>query len=379
MEVKILDSIIHGPLKPWLIDIASTRRLSELVKAFKATTPKTNAELLSNLSALLIDYPTLHGMLSKEPRHRSQLQPLLFNSNLPNYSDGITQFYFTVIQGETVRIYNTILERSVGWTDLIDIQYQVGRILTNVQVLAKQVSLELKEQGYITPPDNSNDVVHFTLYFLKHSLIQLYFSIQKLFEPKLKQTTTLEDFYLIDLEESLTNLVPLESAEQTRCNVVESSKVRVSPTQTQIENLSEENIEIERIEIELRNFIIEKLQINSLQSYKQLVPHPLQEKVKESLGKEQKKNPALFNGHIADYVYHMQFLDLRDLETILIAKNNWINVADCFGTKENLAIEFNNLAGLRNPVRHSRNVDDISLLKGKAAIKWFKQQLKMAD
>ncbi len=184
---------------------------------------------------------------------------------------------------------------------------------------------------------------------------------------------------MIDLEEPLTNLVHLDSADQSIVELHEESATNVIPAQTQIENLSEENIEIERIEIELRKFIIEKLQINSLQSYKQVVPQPLQEKVKESVGKEQKKNPALVSSKIDDYGYHMQFLDLRDLETILIAKNNWVNVADCFGTKENLAIEFNNLAGLRNPVRHSRNVDDISLLKGKAAIKWFKLQLKMLE
>lgn len=379
MEVKILDSIIHGALKPWMIDATNTRRFNELVKASKATTPKTNAELLSKLSALLIDYPILQSILANEPQYSSQIQPLLFHSNLPNYKDGITQFYHIVITSESLRIYNTILEKSVACTELIDIRYQVGKILTNVRVLAKQVSKELIEQGYTTTPDSNSNVVHFTLYFLKHNLIQLYFSIQKHFESKLKQTTTLEDFYLIDLEESLTNLVPLQSGDQPMGKSVQGIAASSSSTSMQIEDLSEENIEIERIEIELRKFIIDKLQIKSLHDYKQVVPQPLQDKIKESVGKEQKKNPALVSSKIYDFEYHMQFLDLRELETILISKNNWPSVADCFGTKENLGIEFSNLAGLRNPVRHSRKVDEVSLLKGRAAIKWFKQQLKMPE
>lgn len=379
MEVKILDSIIHGALKPWMIDATNTKRFNELVKASKVTAPKTNAELLSKLSALLIDFPTLQNILINEPHYSSPIQPLLFHSNLPNYKDGITQFYYIIITSESLRIYNAILEQSVEWIELIDIRYQVGKILTNVRVLAKQVSLELIEQGYTTTPDSSSNVVHLTLYFLKHNLIHLYFSIEKHFESKLKQTTTLEDFYLIDLEESLTTLVSLQSGDQPMGKSTEGVTTSFASTPMQIENLSEENVEIERIEIELRKFIIDKLQINSLQDYKQVVPQSLQDKIKETVGKEQKRNPALVNSKINDFEYHMQFLDLRDLETILISKNNWGNVADCFGTKENLGIEFNNLAGLRNPVRHSRKVDDISLLKGKAAIKWFKQQLKMPE
>ena len=55
MEVKILDSIIHGDLKPWKINTTDTRRFTELVKAANAASPKTNAVLLSQLTALFAD------------------------------------------------------------------------------------------------------------------------------------------------------------------------------------------------------------------------------------------------------------------------------------------------------------------------------------
>ena len=55
MEVKVLDSIMHGVLKPWKLDTTNTRRFTELVKAAKAASPNTNAALLSQLTALLVD------------------------------------------------------------------------------------------------------------------------------------------------------------------------------------------------------------------------------------------------------------------------------------------------------------------------------------
>ena len=39
MEVKILDSIIHGDLKPWKINTTDTRRFTKLVKAVNQLHP----------------------------------------------------------------------------------------------------------------------------------------------------------------------------------------------------------------------------------------------------------------------------------------------------------------------------------------------------
>ena len=71
----------------------------------------------------------------------------------------------------------------------------------------------LNEQGFTATPDAQSNFIHFALYYLKHSLIQLYFSVQEDFNASLLQITTLEDFYLLDLEEPLTNIVYLEFIE----------------------------------------------------------------------------------------------------------------------------------------------------------------------
>jgi len=215
MEVKILDSIIHGELKPWKLDTTHTRKFTELVKAAKAASPNTNAELLSQLNGLLADYPNLQKILNAESSNNNTvLRKHLFNMELPNSKDAVTRFYYLIITAESFRVFNCMLQESINWTELVDIRYQVNKTLTNIRVLAKQTATELTEQGFTTAPDENSNHIHFALYYLKHSLVQLYFSVQQPFKESLKQGTTIEDFYILDLEEPLTNMLPMDLIEQ---------------------------------------------------------------------------------------------------------------------------------------------------------------------
>jgi len=216
MEVKILDSILHGSLKPWKIDTTNSRRFIGLVKAAKATAPTTNAELVKQLFELLSDFPAAKKLLYDEPKNFSPFQPLLFDIELPRYKDAITNFYYLLITGETLRNYNSFLSQSESWTNLIDIRYQVNKTLTNIRVLAKQTGIELIEQGLLTPPDTQSETTHFALYYLKHCLIQLFFSIQEHFKSSLECTISLEDFYMLDLEDSNPNLIELKPVTKSK-------------------------------------------------------------------------------------------------------------------------------------------------------------------
>lgn len=213
MELRILDSILHGALKPWKLDTSNSRHFAALVKAAKASSPNTLQELHSQLITLLTDFAGLQKILSQESYTENPLQPLLYNVELPKYKDAFSQFYNLVITGETLRVYNLFLQQSQSWTELVDIRYQVGKLLTNAKVLAKQTSVELLEQGFASVPDAEADFIHFALYYLKHSSIQLYFSIQEYFKNSLKQITTIEDFYLLDLEEPLADMIEIELIE----------------------------------------------------------------------------------------------------------------------------------------------------------------------
>lgn len=215
MEIKILDNILHGNLKPWKLNTTDTRRLGELVRAAKNVEPSTSAELQKQLTALLADHPGLQLLINQASANASDLRSLSWYAELPKYKDVVTQFYWLLITNETLRLYNTILQQATNWTELVDIRYQVGKALTSIKVLAQQATEELNERQFAAIPDDQSNVVHFALYYLKHSLIQLYFSVQEAFKESLQQVITLEDFYMIELQEPLANMLELNYAGDT--------------------------------------------------------------------------------------------------------------------------------------------------------------------
>lgn len=215
MEVKVLDSIIHGALKPWKMDTANTRRLTELVKSAKTVSPKNNADLLTQLTSLLSDYPDLQKTVETETaRDNTALKQPHFSIELPVPNDALTRFYYLLIAADSSRVFNTVLQESADWSELVDIRYQVNKTLTNIRVLAKQTASELIEQGFTNTSDEKRNHIHNTLYFLKHSLVALYFNVQEAFKNNLKQVTTIEDFYILDLQEPLSNMLPLIPVER---------------------------------------------------------------------------------------------------------------------------------------------------------------------
>jgi len=71
----------------------------------------------------------------------------------------------------------------------------------------------------------------------------------------------------------------------------------------------------------------------------------------------------------------LSFCDLRALEDILTSKDLWGLWDSAFGTREQLHSRFTQLAALRNTVRHSRPMDDVTRKDGEAALLWFASAL----
>ena len=71
----------------------------------------------------------------------------------------------------------------------------------------------------------------------------------------------------------------------------------------------------------------------------------------------------------------LESCDHRELQDILTARALWEGFEPRFGTKENLVGRFNQLAALRNAIRHSRTVDDVIRKDGELALLWFRRLL----
>ena len=135
------------------------------------------------------------------------------------------------------------------------------------------------------------------------------------------------------------------------------------------------NDNIEIIELELRKLIKEKCNLNSVDDFKTKIPNHFQPKLTGRIDKEVRKNPSLKSRQEEDVDFWIQFLDLQELKDIMASKQNWHEFEPFFVNKEKLQAEFNDIAGLRNAIRHSREADEITKMKGQASIMWFEKQL----
>ncbi|HEY3415318.1 MAG TPA: hypothetical protein VGM23_00410, partial [Armatimonadota bacterium] len=71
----------------------------------------------------------------------------------------------------------------------------------------------------------------------------------------------------------------------------------------------------------------------------------------------------------------LEYCDLRELQDTISSKALWPCFEARFTNKETLSGKFGQLVELRNGIRHSRTVDDITRKEGEAAILWFERVL----
>ena len=134
--------------------------------------------------------------------------------------------------------------------------------------------------------------------------------------------------------------------------------------------LRELDAAIEQAELGIRKVVDATLAGNG-----SLVPSHVLQKVDERVSRAAKKNAALDAGRYQTLAGKLEFFDLRELQDTITTKSLWDSFEPRFTNKETLIAKLNQLAELRNGIRHSRTVDEITRKEGEAAILWFKQVL----
>lgn len=135
--------------------------------------------------------------------------------------------------------------------------------------------------------------------------------------------------------------------------------------------LRELDANVETVELALRRTIAETLDGNP----ERLPPHILQ-KIEERLQVAAKKNAALDLEYYQALAGKLEYADLRELQDAILSKALWQLFQALFINKETLAKRFDQLAELRNGIRHSRTVDEVTRKEGEAALLWFQQVLE---
>jgi hypothetical protein len=132
------------------------------------------------------------------------------------------------------------------------------------------------------------------------------------------------------------------------------------------------NDDIETIELKLRDLIAEKIEEHE---YKSIVPSDVMDKVNRRIQNAIRKDPSLSLQDFNDVRHRLDYFDLQEYSALINSKTCWAKFEDLFKNKQQLMSRFSQLGELRNSIRHSRKVNQVATLDGKAAIVWFQNLL----
>jgi len=135
--------------------------------------------------------------------------------------------------------------------------------------------------------------------------------------------------------------------------------------------LRELDVQLEAVELSLRSLISETLRDDP-----KALPSHVAEKIRLRLQTAAQKNPAMDLEQYQRLGVMLEFADLRDLQDVIGNRSLWPSFEARFGSKELLNTRFGQLAELRNGIRHSRRVDEVTRKDGEAAILWFRKVLE---
>ena len=108
-----------------------------------------------------------------------------------------------------------------------------------------------------------------------------------------------------------------------------------------------------------------------LDAFAELIPNHVKEKVNARVKNWLGKNPGEDKSQFYDLRRRLDFFDMQEYKDVIAAKQNYPSFEELFGKKGTLEIRFNQIAELRNSIRHSRDVTDATIKDGEAAIAWF--------
>ena len=214
MEIKILNSILFKELMPWTFDAKGTKAINEKIKKVGSKEPTTEAELVQQLQILLADYSDLSKWLTKQnTKGTSTLKNHCYAIDFPAYSDAVSKFYNAVISLETLRVYNAFNTKMQKYSKKVDIVYHTTIALKNIKALTVNTVKEIKERGFEEAPTEQSSLPHFVLQLLRQHLTILFFDIQELSKASIDSPTSIEDFYLLDLNLPKAQISELQKVE----------------------------------------------------------------------------------------------------------------------------------------------------------------------
>lgn len=193
------------------------------------------------------------------------------------------------------------------------------------------------------------------------AILESHFISPRAFDILMKDPFTPEDYESFLLERQRTIQEAIE-------NLLIKERLGLEP------RLRELDAELEATELQLRALIFTTLEgdIGKL-------PPGVIAKTDERIKSATRRNPALDENHLESLAGRLEYCDLRELEHVIANKGLWSLFESKFGSKEVLAGRFNQMAELRNCIRHHRSASEVVRKDGEAALSWFSGVLAPLD
>lgn len=191
-----------------------------------------------------------------------------------------------------------------------------------------------------------------------HTILESHFISPSAQEILLRDPFTADDFQLFIAERQRTIQEAIDQ-------LLIKARLDLSP------HLRELDESIELVELELRSIISDVLKNDLAQ-----IPQHIALTVDERIQRAMRKNAALDADYYQTLKGKLEYFDLRELQETIANKTLWPLFEPRFVNKIALATKFDQLAELRNSIRHSRKVDAITRKEGEAAIMWFEKVLQ---
>lgn len=207
MELKLFQRILFDSLMPWLITSANEKVMLANLKKTNDTDVANIGDLTQKMQSLLAHQTDMITWLqSQRLSEEFKIQPILFTSELPDYSDGVTKFYKELIDLEALRIFNVYSSEAKQWTDEDIINYRTEMLLREIKRFLIRATEKIQELDFASIEQKDLPLIPFVLYYLKYQLINLYFSIQEVHKDKLVDTITLDYLYLTIINEKKSQI-----------------------------------------------------------------------------------------------------------------------------------------------------------------------------
>ncbi|MEL6353596.1 MAG: DUF262 domain-containing protein, partial [Cyanobacteria bacterium J06627_28] len=130
--------------------------------------------------------------------------------------------------------------------------------------------------------------------------------------------------------------------------------------------------QVEETEAALRNLILSVAKENEEDIHpKAYIPGHITAKLEGRIKKYLKDHPADFEESCSTLEKQLQFFDVSEYCELISSKDNWPYFEPYFGHKGSLQNRFSQLQKLRNTLAHNRDLTEVVIKDGEAAMLWF--------